>query len=128
VLSTFNIYTSSDFEEEKYPEMPFIGIKAKERDVDDYFTRSIRAMEIDVVIVIHAKSDHHPNDPTMTGWDYATWLAEELVNFLNGINFDDAPWVIERDAQKDVSDGELGNDLVYTVMVTYDVLFETVVL
>lgn len=128
IFKYFHLFTSSDFEEEKYPEMPFIGIKAMERDTDDYFTRSIRAMEVDVVIVIHAKSDHHPNDPTLYGWEYATWLAETMVNFLNTIDFGDTPWVIERDCMKDVDDGELDNDLVYTVMTTMHMLFETVAL
>jgi len=128
IFQHFNIYTMSDLEEEKYPEMPFIGVKATERTADDLFTRSIRRMEIDVVVVLHSKSTTHPNDPTLYGWDYATWLAETLVNFLNALNFGDDVFVIERDCTKDVDDGDVESDLTYVVMTTLDVMFETVVL
>lgn len=125
IFGSFSTYTMTDLEETKYPEMPFIAVKATERDVEDVFTRSIRGMLVDVLIVIHAKKTTHPNDATMSGWDYATWLAETMTNFLNAIDFGDDPWVIERDCQKDVDDGELGGDLVYTITVSLDMMFET---
>lgn len=126
VFTTFNLYHESDFEEEKYPKMPFIGLRVRERDVEDYFTRSIRGMEVNVSIVIHAKTTAHPTDATLTGWDYAVWLAETMVNFLNAIDFGDDPWVIERDCQKDVDTADIGNDLAYIGFVTLDMMFETV--
>jgi hypothetical protein len=128
VFSQFHIYTMSDLEEEKYPQMPFIGIKVTEREPDDLFTRSIRRMDVDVIAVIHTKSHTHPHDASLYGWDYAVWLAENLVNFLNAINFGDDVFVIERDCDKDVDDANVDNDLTYVVMTTMDIMFETVAL
>lgn len=128
VFTHFNVYTAADFEEEKYPEMPFIGLKSKERVPEDLFTRSIRGMEVEVVIVVHAKSDHHPQDASLSGWDYAVWLGETMVNFLNTIDFGDDVFVIERDCMTDVDDTEVNNDLAYVVMATLDMMFETIAL
>jgi hypothetical protein len=128
ILGTFSVYTMSDLEKEKYPEMPFIGVKVAEREPDELFTRSIRRMEIDVILVIHAQKTTHPNDASLHGWEYATWLAETLVNFLNAINFGDDVFVIERDCTKDVDDDNIENNLTYVIMTTLDVLFETVAL
>lgn len=128
VFTSFFIYTTADFEETKYPQMPFIGLKATERAPEEFFTRSIRAMEVDVVIVIHAKSTYHPQDASLHGWDYAVWLGETMVNFLNAVDFGGDVFVIERDCMTDVDDAEIENDMAYVIMTTLDMMFETVVL
>jgi len=126
VFGTFNVLSAIDLDDEKYPKLPFMALRVSERSETDLFTRSIRYATVDMIAVIHTQNTTHPNDRSLYGWDYATWLAESLTNFLNGIDFGNEVFVIERDVGTDVSDEKLGTDIVYMITGQLDMMFETI--
>ena len=123
VFGNFGLYAMADLDETKYPKMPFIAFQVKRRDSGGFLEQSIRGATIDVLCAV-LWSDTHPSDNSLKGWNYAEWLAENLVKFLNGLDFEDL-LVFENDCAEDLTDTMIDNDLAYLVMVRCDLLYET---
>jgi len=121
--SNFGIYAMADLDESKYPKMPFVAFQVKKRNTGGFIEQSIRAATIDVMVAVLG-SDTHPTDPSLKGWDYAEWLAENMVTYLNHIDFVNL-LVFENDCAEDVTDTMIDNDLVYLILVRCDLLYET---
>ncbi len=123
ILGTFNIYDLGDLQDEKYPPLPFIAIRVMRRTPTEFFTRSIRGATVDVMMAI-TFHDTHPNDASLSGIEYAEWLAEYTTNFLNTTSFDDL-FVIDRDVSSDVTDSAPEDDVMYLIMFSMDMSYET---
>jgi hypothetical protein len=126
VYSNFGIYAMADLDEAQYPKMPFIALQVKKRDTGGFLESTIRGATIDILIAFLG-SDTHPSDPSLKGWNYAEWLAENTAKFMNNIDFANL-LVFENDCSEDTTDTMINDDLVYMVMVRCDLLYETQVL
>jgi hypothetical protein len=129
VFTTFSIYTAEDLKGTPFPKMPFIAMKISKRTPTQYFTRSIRAADCEVIIGVLDK-DTHPTDATLTSESYADWIVETLTNYLNRFGGSaqaqaSGIFVLENDVEADSTDEMVNNQLTYMILAVLYMEYET---